>query len=98
MKEKIKQYKNLILLVTAVVLVIVILAIDPVGFFVERAHQRALIQNQIAIEKAETEKRIAIIQAEADAELVRIREGLPAEQTDTVSTDGNEEIDTQPEG
>lgn len=73
MKDKLKQYKNLILLAIAVVLVIGIIAADPLGFVTERRHQRAIIQNEIAVEKAETEKRIAIIKAETDAELERIR-------------------------
>lgn len=75
MRDKIKQYKNLIVLVMGLILVIVITAADPLGFFAERRHQRAAIRNQIAIEKAETEKQIALIKAEKDAGLLRIQRG-----------------------
>ena len=76
MKEKIKQYKNLILLGLAIILFVGLIAADPLGFVTERRHQRAMIQNQIAVEKAEAEKQIAIIRAQTDAELERIRQGL----------------------
>lgn len=72
MKEKIKQYKNLILLMAGVIFVIAVLAADSLGFYAKRAHDRAAIHNQIAIERAEAEKQIAIIKAETDAELKRI--------------------------
>jgi len=81
MKDKLKQYKNLILLVAAFLLVIGIIAADPLGFVTERRHQRSVIRNEIAIEKAEAEKRIAIIKAETDAELARIQNGVLEEQT-----------------
>ena len=77
MIEKIKQYKNLILVVVAIVLVTLLIAGDPIGLLTERRHQRALIENQIALEKAETEQKIAIIKAQTDAELLRIQSGLP---------------------
>ena len=82
MIEKIKQYKNLILLVIAILLVIGLVVCDPLGLLTERRHQRSMIQNQIAIEKAETEQRIAIIKAETNAELVRIQSGLPLEEAE----------------
>ena len=72
MKEKIKQDKNLILVMAAVILAVTVLAADPLGFGAKRAHDRAAIHNQIAIERAEAEKQIAIIKAETDAELKRI--------------------------
>ena len=90
MTEKIKQYKNLILLAIAVILVIGIIAADPIGLLTERRHQRAIIQNEIAVEKAETEKRIAIIKAETDAELERIRGAVLTEKV-TGDTDVTEE-------
>lgn len=75
MKAFLKQYKNLILLVTAVLLVIALIAADPLGFCTQRAHDRAAIRNQMEIEKAQTEREIAIIQAQTEAELLRIRNG-----------------------
>lgn len=73
MTEKIKQYRNLILLSIMVLVIGILLFSDPVGFFTGRAHYKAQIQNQIAVEKAETEKQIAIIKAETEAEERRIR-------------------------
>ena len=76
MKQILKQYRNLIGLVTVTILIIIVLASDPLGMVVKRRQERAAVWNQIAIEKAETEKRIAIIQAEQEAELIRIHQGL----------------------
>ena len=75
MKAILKQYKNLILLVIAVILVIALIAADPLGFCTQRAHDRAAIRNQMEIEKAQTEREIAIIKAQTEAELLRIRNG-----------------------
>lgn len=75
MKAFLKQYKNLILLVTAVLLVIALIAADPLGFCTQRAYERAAIRNQMEIEKAQTEREIAVIQAQTEAELLRIRNG-----------------------
>ena len=75
MIQKIKQYKNLILVVGVALLLVVLIAADPLGFCAKRSHDRAAIQNQIAIEKAEAEKQIAIIKAQTDAELKRIERG-----------------------
>lgn len=75
MKAILKQYKNLILLVIAVLLVIALIAADPLGFCTQRAHDRAAIRNQMEIEKAQTEREIAIIKAQTEAELLRIRNG-----------------------
>lgn len=75
MKAILKQYKNLILLVIAVLLVIALIAADPLGFCTQRVHDRAAIRNQMEIEKAQTEREIAIIKAQTEAELLRIRNG-----------------------
>lgn len=91
MIQKIKQYKNLILVVGIVLLLIVAIASDPLGFCAQRSHDRAAIRNQIAIEKAEAEKEIAIIKAQTDYELKRIGQGLP------VSEDIPEEATTEGE-
>ena len=40
MAERLKQYKNLILLVLAVVFIIILIAADPLGFCAKRARQR----------------------------------------------------------
>ncbi len=72
MKAILRQYKNLILLVTATLLVIALIAADPLGFCTQRAHDRAAIRNQMKIEKAQTEREIAIIKAQTEAELLRI--------------------------
>ncbi len=77
MIQKIKQYKNLILVVGVALLLVVLIAADPLGFCAKRSHDRAAIQNQIAIEKAEAEKEIAIIKAQTDYELKQIGQGLP---------------------
>ena len=82
MIEKVKQYKNLILIAVAILLIIGIITSDPLGYVAERRHQRALIQNQIAVEKAEAEKQIAIIRAQTDAELERIRNGQTVAETE----------------
>ena len=79
MMEKLKQYKNLILLAAVALLLIGIIAGDPLGYVTERRHQREIIRNQIAIEKAEVEKQIAIIRAETEAELRRIQKQAPAQ-------------------
>ena len=85
MIEKAKQYKNLILLILVVIFLVVLVASDPLGFCAKRAHDRAAIYNQMAVEKAEAEKEIAVIQARTEAELERIRQGLevPEEETET---------------
>ena len=82
MKEKLMQYKNLILITLAALLVIGLIAADPLGFVTERRHQRAVIRNEMALEKAEAEKQIAIIKAQTDAELKHIENGLPAAQSE----------------
>ena len=85
MIEKAKQYKNLILLILIAVFLALLVASDPLGFCAKRAHDRAAIYNQMAVEKAEAEKEIAVIQARTEAELERIRQGLevPEEETET---------------
>ena len=75
MIQKLKRYKNLILLSAAVILLIALVASDPLGFCAQRAHDRAAIRNQMAIEKAEAEQQIAIIKARTEAELKRIEQG-----------------------
>ena len=70
-----RQYKNLILVAALAVIFIALLCGDPLGFFARRAHERAAIHNQMAIEKAEAEKEIALIQAQTEAELRRIGQG-----------------------
>ena len=75
MIQKITQYKNLVLVVAAVILTVTFIASDPLGFCARRAHERAAIHNQMAIEKAEAEKQIAIIKAQTDAELKRLEQG-----------------------
>ena len=100
MIQKIKQYKNLILLAAAVILVVTLIAVDPLGFCAQRAHDRAAIRNQMAIEKAEADKQIAIIKAQTDAELKRIEMGLDVagEQATEQTTELTEsEPDTLPE-
>lgn len=75
MKRILKQYKNLILLAAAVLLVIALIAADPLGFCTQRAYERAAIRNQMEIEKAQTEREIAIIRAQTEADMHRIRNG-----------------------
>ena len=75
MKAFLKQYKNLILLVTAVLLVIALIASDPLGFCTQRIYERAAIRNQMEIDKAQTEREIAIIKAQTEADMLRIRNG-----------------------
>ena len=72
MIDKIKQYKNLILVVAFVAVIIAVIVGDPLGYAAERAHNRASIRNRMAIEKAEAEKEIAIIKAQTDAKLKQI--------------------------
>ena len=83
MIEKAKQYKNLILLIIAAVLLTVLIVADPLGFCARRAQQRAAIYNQMAVEKAEAEKEIAIIKARTKAELSRIQKGLDVVETES---------------
>ena len=73
MIEKIKQFKNLIFLVLGILLFCLVLALDPLGYFAMRRQHRAVNLNQIAIAQAETDKRIAIIHAETEAELLKIK-------------------------
>ena len=77
MIKKIKQYKNLILVVGIALLLIALIASDPLGFCAKRSYERAAVRNQMAIEKAEADKEIAIIKAQTDYELKRIGQGLP---------------------
>ena len=72
---KIKQFKNLIILLAVIVALLACLLSDPLGYFVARAKYKAQIMNEIAIENAETAKKIAIIKAETEAELLRIKAG-----------------------
>ena len=76
MLKVIKQYKNLIALIIAVVLIIAVIASDPLGCMARRRHERAAIRNQIAIEQAETDKRLAVIKAEKEAEIIRVYQGF----------------------
>ena len=70
---KIKQFKNLIFLLTAAAVILAFLLSDPLGYFVARAKYKAQVVNEIAIARAETEKKIALIRAETEAELIRIK-------------------------
>ena len=92
MTEKLKQYKNLILLVLAVVFLIILIAADPLGFCAKRAHERAAIRNEMAIEKAEAEKKTAMIKSQTVAQLERIRQGLETE-TEELSEESTEAAD-----
>ena len=87
MIAKLKQYKNLILLATAIVLLVALIAADPLGFCAQRAHDRAAICNQMAIEKAEAEQQIAIIKARTEYELKRIEQGLEVTDGQPVDVD-----------
>ena len=73
--SKIKQYKNLIIVAAVAVFLFALLVSDPLGYFARRSHERAAIRNQMAIERAEAEKQIAIIGAQTEAELKRIEKG-----------------------
>ena len=75
MKRILKQYKNLILLVVAVLLIIALIASDPLGFGTQRVYERAAVRNQMAVEKAKIEQEIAIIQAQTEAALLQIKNG-----------------------
>ena len=89
MKAIMKQYKNLILLTATVILVVILIAADPLGFCAKRAQERAAIYNQMAIEKAETEQQIAIINAQTEAALAKIQNGEPLEDTGETADDIN---------
>lgn len=80
MIDKIKQYKNLILVAALAVIFIALAAADPLGYAAERAHSRAAIRNRMAIEKAEAEKEIAIIKARTEAELKQIELSITVPQ------------------
>ena len=73
-KSILKQYRNLIMMVFIIAAVAVIAA-DPFGVCINRAHERAAIRNQMRIEKVQTECEIAIIQAQTEAELIRLKSG-----------------------
>ena len=75
MMKILRQYKNLIA-IAAVILIAVLFASDPFEFHAKRAYERAAIHNRAAVEKAEAEKQIAIINAEKDAAVRRIARGL----------------------
>lgn len=68
--EKIKQFQNLILLITVILF---LTWFDPMVYFVKKSHERAEIFNKIRIEQAETERQIALIKAHMEAELAQIR-------------------------
>ena len=102
MIAKMKQYKNLILLALAAISLIILVASDPLGYCTRRAHERAAIRNEMAVEKAEAEKKIAIIKAQTDAQLERIRQGLgieteelPEESTEAADAPGQEGPDEE---
>lgn len=90
MYQKIKQYKNLILLALAALFLTILVAADPLGYCTRRAQEREAIRNEMAIEKAEAEKKIAITRAQTDAELERIRQGIETEES-TEAEEGNDE-------
>lgn len=82
------QYRNLITLVIVTIIILVTVASDPLGTAVKRKQERAAIRNQIAIEQAEAEKRIAIIKAEQEAEIIRIHQSLgDVDTADVLFTD-----------
>ena len=80
MLNVVKQYKNLILLVIGVILIVTLIASDPLGYCARRSYERAAIRNQMAIERAETEYQIAVIEAKRNAVIKRIENGLESPQ------------------
>ena len=76
MIQKIKQFKNLILLVLGIALLAALIASDPLCFIAKRSQERAAIYNQMAIEKAEAERQIAVIEAEKKAQIRAIELGV----------------------
>lgn len=67
------QYRHLIICILIGVLCFLYLCSDPTGRAAQRKYERAKIENQIEIEKAETNKKLAIIEAEKEAEVLRIK-------------------------
>lgn len=100
MRKKIKQYRNLILLVAVIAAVISLFAADPLGYAAKKQHERAAIRNQIAVEKAEAEKQVAILQAEKEAEVKRIEISIYLDKELQEKAEEMEEYleDTLPEG
>lgn len=74
----IKQYRHLLICILVIVLCFLWLCSDPSGRAVQRKYERQKIENQIQIGKAQTEKELAIIEAEKEAEVTRIRSGVAA--------------------
>ena len=73
--EKIKahiiQFKNLYLMIAGILMMLAFF--DSLGLFAARRQYRANIENQIMIAQAETRQKIAIIRAETEAALLRIK-------------------------
>ena len=90
MKQILSQYRNLIALVIVVILIVTLVASDPLGIVMKRKQEIAEIRNQIMIEEAEAEKKVAIIKAEQEAELIRIHQGLCEVTADDLIVIGTE--------
>lgn len=73
--NKIIQFKNLELIIAGVLVLWAIILADPLGYCSARRQYRANIENQIAIARAETQHKIAVIKAQIEAELLRIKSG-----------------------
>lgn len=69
------QYRHLIICILVGVLCFLYLCSDPSGRAAQRKYERSKIENQIQIEKAETDKELAIIEAKKEAEVLRIKNG-----------------------
>ena len=98
MIEKIKQYRNLIFLLLAMAAAAGLLASDPLGCVAKRRYERAAIMNRMAIEKAETEKQIAVTEAEKEAEVKRIEMETYLPDAVVVQMAGREDAGGNPPG
>lgn len=73
------QYRHLIICILIGVLCFLYLCSDPSGRAAQRKYERTKIENRIQIEKAQTDKELAIIEAEKEAEVLRIKGGISTE-------------------
>lgn len=75
----ITKHGNLILLALIILECILSLYSSWSGLYVEREYKRQQVINQTRIEKAETDKTVALLEAQKEAEVYRIKAGIKAD-------------------
>lgn len=69
------QHINLVLLILVIIQCVLFLHSSFSGLNTQREYERQKLINQMEIEKVQTEKEIAILEAQKEAEVTRIKSG-----------------------